>query len=77
MAASPVIRTGQQPGGKRIRILMDTGVMAPSYDVLRTFLAVYRSASVTRAAELLGLSQHPAATAVRGHLLAQGRTWQG
>jgi DNA-binding transcriptional LysR family regulator len=36
--------------------------MAPSYDVLRTFLAVYRAGSVTRGAELLGLSQ-PAVTA--------------
>lgn len=36
--------------------------MALSYDLLRTFLAVHRSGSVTRAAELLGLSQ-PAVTA--------------
>ncbi|MBB5079040.1 LysR family transcriptional regulator [Nonomuraea endophytica] len=36
--------------------------MSISYDLLRTFLAVYRSGSVTRAAELLGLSQ-PSVTA--------------
>ncbi|MQY03787.1 LysR family transcriptional regulator [Actinomadura macrotermitis] len=36
--------------------------MAVSYDLLRTFLAVHRSGSATRAAELLGLSQ-PAVTA--------------
>jgi DNA-binding transcriptional LysR family regulator len=34
---------------------------APSLDLLRTFLAVYRSGSVTAAAQLLGLSQ-PAVT---------------
>jgi DNA-binding transcriptional LysR family regulator len=36
--------------------------MALSLDVLRTFLAVYRAGSVTRGAELLGLSQ-PTVTA--------------
>lgn len=36
--------------------------MSPSYDLLRTFLTVYRARSVTRAAELLQLSQ-PAVTA--------------
>ncbi|MEV4895148.1 LysR family transcriptional regulator [Nonomuraea sp. NPDC055795] len=36
--------------------------MSISYDLLRTFLAVYRSGSVTRAAELLGVSQ-PSVTA--------------
>ena len=36
--------------------------MAVSYDLLRTFLGVYRSGSVTRAAAALGLSQ-PAVTA--------------
>ncbi|MER5624455.1 LysR family transcriptional regulator [Streptosporangium sp. NPDC002544] len=36
--------------------------MSLSYDLLRTFLAVYRARSVTRAAELLQLSQ-PAVTA--------------
>jgi DNA-binding transcriptional LysR family regulator len=37
-------------------------LMAASFDLLRTFLAVYRAGSVTRGAELLGLSQ-PAVTA--------------
>jgi DNA-binding transcriptional LysR family regulator len=37
-------------------------LMAASFDLLRTFLAVYRAGSVTHAAELLGLSQ-PAVTA--------------
>ncbi|WP_283133099.1 LysR family transcriptional regulator [Rhizohabitans arisaemae] len=36
--------------------------MGISYDLLRTFLIVYRAGSVTRAAEILGLSQ-PAVTA--------------
>ena len=42
-------------------------LMATSFDLLRTFLAVYRAGSVTRGAELLGLSQ-PAVT-------DKGKTW--
>lgn len=47
-------------------MLIRVGAVSVSLDLLRTFLAVYRSGSVTRAAGLLGLSQ----PAVTGHIKA-------